>query len=128
MPTTSSAIRSRAGIHPQRARVVPERVVHQVGAYTYYVFMNWREVIDDEQHHYAQVAAYLQGGGVPSMDDASRELYLQPVHGPFKELVNAGMLNWFDTERVHEAGATLNRPWVTKCKRKRRASSRRSTT
>ena len=71
--------------------------------------MNWREVIDDEQQHYAQIAAYLQGGGVPSMDDAIRELYLQPVHGPFKELVNAGMFNWLYTERAREAEATLKR-------------------
>jgi len=71
--------------------------------------MNWREVIDDEQHRYAQVAAYLQGGGVPSVDDAIRELRLQPVHGPFKELANAGMFNWFYTERVREANAILKR-------------------
>ncbi len=81
----------------------------QLGAYKYHVFMDWREVIDDEQHHYAQIAAHLQGGGVPSVDDARRELYLQPVHGPFKELVNAGMFNWFYTERVRQAPATLNR-------------------
>ena len=80
-----------------------------LGAYKYHVFMDWREVIDDEQHHYAQIAAHLQGGGVPSVDDARRELYLQPVHGPFKELVNAGMFNWFYTERALQAPATLNR-------------------
>jgi hypothetical protein len=80
----------------------------QLHAYECHVFMNWREVIDDEQQHYGHIAAYLQGGGVPSVDDAIRELYLQPVHGPFKELVNAGMFNWFYTERVREADAALN--------------------
>jgi AcrR family transcriptional regulator len=70
--------------------------------------MNWREVIDDEQHSYAQIAAYLQGGAVPSVDEAIRELYLQPVLGPFRELVNAGMFNWFYTERMHEADAALS--------------------
>jgi len=80
----------------------------ELGAYKYHVFMDWREVIDDEQHHYAQIAAYLQGGGVPSMDEAVRELHLRSVHGPFKELVNAGMFKWFTTERVRDAAATLN--------------------
>ncbi|CAG0936198.1 hypothetical protein TFLX_05064 [Thermoflexales bacterium] len=80
----------------------------ELGAYQYHVFMNWREVIDDEQRNYARIAAHLQGGGVPSVDEAIRELYLQPVHGPFRELVNAGMFNWFYTERVREADATLN--------------------
>ncbi len=80
----------------------------QLRAYEYHVFMNWREVVDDEQHSYAQIAAYLQGGGVPSVEDAIRELYLQPVLGPFKELVNAGMFNWFYAERVHEADAALS--------------------
>jgi glycosidase len=77
-------------------------------AYEVHVFMDWREVLDDKQRRYAQIAAYLQGGGVPSVDDAVRELHLQPVHGPFRELVNAGMFDWFYTERVREAGATLN--------------------
>jgi len=80
----------------------------QLHAYEYHVFMNWREVIDDEQQHYAHIAAYLQGGGVPGVDDAIREVYLQPVHGPFKELVNAGMFDWFYSERVREADAALN--------------------
>ncbi len=80
----------------------------ELGAYKYHVFMDWREVIDDEQRHYAQIAAYLQGGGVPSMDEAVRELHLRSVHGPFKELVNAGMFKWFTTERVTESAATLN--------------------
>jgi glycosidase len=80
----------------------------QLRAYEYHVFMDWREVIDDEQRRYAQIAAYLQGGGTPSVDDAIRELYLQPVHGPFKELVNAGMFNWLYTERVSDATTELS--------------------
>jgi glycosidase len=80
----------------------------QLRAYECRVFMDWREVVDGAQGYYARIAAHLQGGGVPSVDDALRELYLQPVHGPFKELVNAGMFNWFYAERVREAGATLN--------------------
>jgi hypothetical protein len=82
----------------------------ELGAYKYYVFMDWREVIDDEEHHYAQLAAYLQGGGVPSIDEAVRELHLRSVHGPFKELVNAGMFKWFTTERVLDVSAELNPP------------------
>jgi hypothetical protein len=80
----------------------------ELGAYKYHAFMDWREVIDDEQRHYAQTAAYLQGGGVPSIDEAVRELHLRSVHGPFKELVNAGMFKWFTTERVREVAATLD--------------------
>jgi hypothetical protein len=80
----------------------------ELGAYKYHAFMDWREVIDDEQRHYAQIAAYLQGGGVPGIDEAVRELHLRSVHGPFKELVNAGMFKWFTTGRVLDATVALN--------------------
>jgi hypothetical protein len=34
---------------------------------------------------------FLAGRGVPSIEDALKEIFLQPIHEPFKELVNAAM-------------------------------------
>ncbi|MBK9944128.1 MAG: alpha-amylase [Kouleothrix sp.] len=63
----------------------------ELGAYTYVVFLDWREVRSDGLHQYEQLASFLAGRGVPSVDEAMNELFLQPLHYPFKELVNADM-------------------------------------
>jgi glycosidase len=64
----------------------------QLDAYKCHVFLDWREVQDDDRQQYAQLAAYLNGRGVPSIEEALRELFLQAVHMPFRGLVNAAML------------------------------------
>ena len=60
-------------------------------AYQYHVFSNFRQIADTDWRPYGQLAAYLDGRGVPDMDEALKELILQPLHQPFRELVNAGM-------------------------------------
>lgn len=61
----------------------------ELGAYKCLVFLDWREVQDNEWHQYAHLNAYLNGRGVPSIEEALREVLLQPIHQAFKELVNA---------------------------------------
>ena len=75
-------IRSSQEIHDEGLFV-------DLGAYRYQVFMDFREVRDNEWHQYAQLTEYLDGRGVPSIDEALREIFLQPIHYPFRELVNA---------------------------------------
>ncbi len=60
----------------------------ELGAYKYHVFLDFREVPDNVWHHYSQLAAHLNGAGVPSIDEALRELVLRPVRTPFAALVN----------------------------------------
>lgn len=64
----------------------------ELGAYQCHVFLDFREARDDAQHPCARLCASLNGRGVSSIDDALRELRLQPIHQPFRELVNAGTL------------------------------------
>lgn len=61
----------------------------EAGAYKSHVFLDFREVRDTEWRQYAHIAAYLDGKGVPSIEEALKELFLQPIHQPFVELVNA---------------------------------------
>lgn len=61
----------------------------ELGPYQHHVFLDFREVRDNDWHQYAQLAGQLNGRGVPSIDEALREIFLQPIHRPFKELVNA---------------------------------------
>ncbi len=76
----------------------------ELDAYKYRVLLDFRQVQDTEWHQYAHVAAYLGGGGVPSVEDAIKEIFLAPVHTPYRELLNAGMLRWMITNRI-TAGA-----------------------
>jgi glycosidase len=61
----------------------------ELGAYKCHVFMDFRQVRDSAAHPYAQLNSYLQGRGVPSIEEALKEVLLQPMHGPFRQLVNA---------------------------------------
>jgi len=63
----------------------------ELGAFRYHVFMDFRQVPDNVWRHYGNVCAYLDGRGVPSIDEALRELFLQPVHDPVKMLLNANL-------------------------------------
>jgi hypothetical protein len=71
----------------------------ELNAYQYTILLDFREVADNGQ--YRELAGYLMGRGVPSIDDALREVMVEPVRAPFRELVNAAMF-----QRLHEARTT----------------------
>jgi hypothetical protein len=74
----------------------------ELGAYKYHVFLDWREAQDNEWHQFAHLAAYLDGRGVPSIDDAMKEILLQPIHLAFEELINADLFRRLIAARVTE--------------------------
>ena len=77
-------------------------------AYKCHVFLDFREVQDNEWHQYGHLAAYLNGRGVPSIEEALREVFLQPVHHPFKELVNASVFRRLMDACVPEPGGEFD--------------------
>ncbi len=72
----------------------------ELEAYKFQVFLDFREVEDDEWRQYAHLAESLGGRGVPSIDEALKEIFLRSVHDPFRELVNAGQLQWLVDHRA----------------------------
>ncbi|MCC7107175.1 MAG: alpha-amylase, partial [Chloroflexi bacterium] len=64
----------------------------ELTAYKCHVFTSFREVVDTAGHQYTELAALLDGRGVPSIDEALREVLSQPVQRPFVELVSAASL------------------------------------
>lgn len=83
----------------------------ELDAYKTMVFLDFRQVQDNERQDYARVAVYLQGGGAISIEEAILELALQPILNPYRELVNPGMLNWLADNRQAANGdipATLD--------------------
>jgi len=57
-------------------------------------------VYENEWGHYGQLAAHLNGRGAPSIDEALKELFLTPVHAPFRMLVSAPAFRWLLAARV----------------------------
>ena len=80
----------------------------ELDAYKCQVFLDFREVRDNEWHQYAQLAEYLNGRGVPSIEEALKEVFLQPVHHPFRTLVNAHMFHRLMDARVTEPDRQLD--------------------
>lgn len=76
----------------------------RLDAYKAYVFLDFREVEDNELRQYAQLADYLDGRGVPNIEEALREIVLQPILYPFRELINPGMLRYLIDNRLKSAG------------------------
>ncbi len=66
----------------------------ELQAYKYHVFMDFRQVKDDAWGSYRQVSEMLAGRGVPSIEEALKELLLKPVQQPFQEIANPGYFNY----------------------------------
>src|SRR5207237_2352153 len=72
----------------------------ELNAYKTHVFLDFREVRDNEWRHYANLAGYLNGQGVPNINEALRETFLQPIHAPYRELVNADLFRRIMAQRA----------------------------
>ena len=59
----------------------------ELGAYQRHAFLDWREVVDGPGQPYGQLCAWLGGRGVPSLDQALRQTFLQPLLAPLRELL-----------------------------------------
>jgi glycosidase len=58
-------------------------------AYQLQVFVELREVFDDESQRYAKVCRQLAGRGVPSIEEAIAEIFLEPVRVVYQRLLSA---------------------------------------
>jgi glycosidase len=64
----------------------------ELGAYRRLVLVGFRQVQDNELGQYRRLAEYLAGRGVPSVEEALREIRLQPIQRPYAELVSPDLL------------------------------------
>lgn len=66
----------------------------ELGAFNYHVFLDFREVEESAERPYGELARSLNGGGVPSVEEAMNEFLLRPITKPFREAVNPGSLRY----------------------------------
>ncbi|MBP1694132.1 MAG: alpha amylase, catalytic region, partial [Chloroflexi bacterium] len=83
----------------------------ELKAYEHHVLLNFRVVMEDEERQYARLAEYLQGGGVPNIQETLQELHLRALLTPYRELVNSGWYEWVIGKRLHvEISETQDEP------------------
>jgi len=90
----------------------------ELGAYKYHVFIDFREVRDNPWHHYAQIANSLNGRGIPSMEEAFKEMLLQPLQNVFQELVNADLLHRLTEARITQPQGQLDQKLMEEIEKK----------
>lgn len=79
----------------------------ELGAYQYHAFLDIREVSDDASHSLRYLSKYLNGRGVPSIEQALRELLLAPVQEPFRQIANPGYLGYLLNQRLDAEHTTI---------------------
>jgi glycosidase len=92
----------------------------ELGAYKYHVFIDFREVRDNQWRHYAQIANDLNGRGVPSIEETLKEMLLQPLHEAFKGLVNADTFRRLMEARIVQPQAQLDQKLMEEIEKKMR--------
>ncbi|RMI27901.1 MAG: alpha-amylase, partial [Calditrichaeota bacterium] len=81
-------------IHPCRS-LWEQGMYMELGAYKYHVFTDFREVRDEAGDSYARLSASLNGRGVPDIEEALKELHLQPLHQALHGCLNTRMVGEF---------------------------------
>jgi hypothetical protein len=76
--------------------IIHEGLYVELGAFKYHVFWEFRQIEDNEYNHYRNLENYLNGRGVPNIEEALKETFLSPIHIPFKELMNTGFLDYLN--------------------------------
>jgi glycosidase len=99
--------------HLRSSRDLAERGLPiSLGAYGRHVFLDVREVADGAAGQYGRLAATLGGRGVPSVDEALREMQLQPVHDALRAAAATDLVRAIIVRTTGHAGPAAVTPDV----------------
>ena len=89
----------RSGLEYIRAgrQLAEQGLFVELHAYQYYAFLDFRH-IHDPDGKWRELERRLRGAGVPSLHEAYRELEVEPILGPYRELMNPVTLRRLLTE------------------------------
>ncbi len=77
----------------------------ELHAYECRVFLDFREIPDEDRGWLGRVAEELRGGGVPSLEAAVRELRTRAARRAFLDLLHPGFLDWLESPSGGEGDA-----------------------
>jgi glycosidase len=66
----------------------------ELSGYKCHVFIDFRELESSSERPYDRLAGFLNGRGVPSIEEAMTEFLLRPITDPFWEAINPGSLHY----------------------------------
>ena len=87
--------------------VIEKGVFLSLEAYKTLVFLDFQVVEDDNTHTYRQLYEWLQGSGIPSLQEAMQELVMQPVSMAVKQILNPGYFLYLDSICSRTSGTSL---------------------
>jgi len=90
----------------------------ELDAYKYHVYLDFRQINDDGYQSYRHLCDRLNGRGVPNIQDALRELLLQPVQNPFREICNPGYFNYLFSQRLDGKITAVPEPLLAEARQK----------
>jgi hypothetical protein len=90
----------------------------ELGAYQYHVFLDFREVRDNQWNHYAQISNDLNGRGVSSIEEALKAKLLQPLQSAFRELAHADIFRRLLQARITQPQAQLDQKLMEEIEKK----------
>jgi glycosidase len=67
----------------------------ELHAYQCHVFLDWRELRSTAEHPWDRLCDYLNGRGVPNLDDALVNMELRPVHDAVRRLLDPPIVRLF---------------------------------
>jgi glycosidase len=79
----------------------------ELGAFKYHVFIDFREVCDNEFGHYAKLHESLHGSGVASVDEELKEIFLKPIFLAFKQIINPETFIALNKDRLEYSTSTI---------------------
>lgn len=80
----------------------------ELGAYNYRVFIDIYEVQETPGGHYGRIATKLGGAGTQSIEHTFKELLLEPLHRPFRAVVNGENLRKLEQARLLDTEQPLD--------------------
>ena len=75
-------------------------------AYQCHVFLDWRELQPTAEQPWDRLCDWLNGRGVPSLDDEMVNLELQPVHNALRKLLDPGLVRLLADLAEHSGTVT----------------------
>ncbi len=77
-------------------------------AYQCHVFLDWRELRPTAQQPWDRLGDWLNGRGVPNLEDELVNLELSPVHNALREFLDPGAVRHFADMAEHPRGAPMD--------------------
>jgi hypothetical protein len=64
-------------------------------------------VKEDEWQSYRQLCHFLNRSGVPNIENSMKELLLQPIHNPLKEILNRGYFDYLLSQKIESTKSII---------------------